>query len=48
MRTLQTADVFKELGYKVRQRSQMAQINPGVCERLSERAIRRLYPEEVE
>ncbi|KAK6952220.1 hypothetical protein Daesc_006753 [Daldinia eschscholtzii] len=48
MRTMQTADVFKELGYKVRQRSQMAQINPGVCERLSERAIRRLYPEEVE
>lgn len=48
MRTLQTADNFKERGYKVRQRSQMAEINPGVCERLSERAIRRLYPEEVE
>ncbi|KAI1498518.1 6-phosphofructo-2-kinase-domain-containing protein [Biscogniauxia marginata] len=47
-RTLQTADAFKDRGYKVRQRSQMSQINPGVCERLSERAIRRLYPEEVE
>ncbi|KAI0005191.1 bifunctional 6-phosphofructo-2-kinase/fructose-2,6-bisphosphate 2-phosphatase [Xylariaceae sp. FL0662B] len=48
LRTLQTADAFKDRGYKVRQRSQMSQINPGVCERLSERAIRRLYPEEVE
>ncbi|KAI4868288.1 bifunctional 6-phosphofructo-2-kinase/fructose-2,6-bisphosphate 2-phosphatase [Hypoxylon rubiginosum] len=48
MRTLQTADNFQERGYKVRQRSQMAEINPGVCERLSERAIRRLYPDEVE
>jgi 6-phosphofructo-2-kinase / fructose-2,6-biphosphatase 4 len=47
-RTVQTADPFKDRGYKVRQRSQMAQINPGVCEKLSERAIRRLYPEEVE
>ncbi|KAI1818172.1 bifunctional 6-phosphofructo-2-kinase/fructose-2,6-bisphosphate 2-phosphatase [Poronia punctata] len=48
VRTLQTADAFKDRGYKVRQRTQMSQINPGVCERLSERAIRRLYPEEVE
>ncbi|KAI0157543.1 bifunctional 6-phosphofructo-2-kinase/fructose-2,6-bisphosphate 2-phosphatase [Xylariaceae sp. FL1272] len=48
VRTLQTSDAFKERGYKVRQRTQMSQINPGVCERLSERAIRRLYPEEVE
>jgi len=47
-RTVQTAEVFEKHGYKVRQRSQMAQINPGVCEKLSERAIRRLYPEEVE
>ncbi|KAH9910081.1 bifunctional 6-phosphofructo-2-kinase/fructose-2,6-bisphosphate 2-phosphatase [Xylariomycetidae sp. FL2044] len=48
MRSLQTADAFKDRGYKVRQRSQMSQMNPGVCEKLSERAIRRLYPEEVE
>ncbi|KAI0471107.1 bifunctional 6-phosphofructo-2-kinase/fructose-2,6-bisphosphate 2-phosphatase [Xylariaceae sp. FL0804] len=47
-RTLQTADAFQDRGFKVRQRSQMSQINPGVCERLSERAIRRLYPDEVE
>ncbi|KAI0122867.1 6-phosphofructo-2-kinase-domain-containing protein [Xylariales sp. AK1849] len=48
LRTLQTAEPFKERGYKVRQRSQMSQMNPGVCEKLSERAIRRLYPDEVE
>lgn len=48
LRTIQTAEPLKELGYKVRHRSQMSQINPGVCEKLSERAIRNLYPEEVE
>lgn len=48
LRTIQTAEPFEKLGYKVRQRSQMSQINPGVCEKLSERAIRSLYPEEVE
>ncbi|CAM1508316.1 Fc.00g051640.m01.CDS01 [Cosmosporella sp. VM-42] len=48
MRTVQTADFFKEKGFKVRQRSQMSQINPGVCEKMSERVIRQIYPEEVE
>jgi len=48
LRTIQTGDPLREQGYKVRQRSQMSQINPGVCEKLSERAIRSLYPEEVE
>ncbi|CAK7265416.1 hypothetical protein SEPCBS119000_001501 [Sporothrix epigloea] len=47
LRTVQTADYLKERGYKVRQRSQMSQINPGVCEKLSDRALRALYPEEV-
>jgi len=47
-RTVETAEVFEELGFRVRQRSQMSQLNPGVCEKLSERAIRRIYPEEVE
>lgn len=46
-RTVQTADAFQERGFVVRHRTQMSQINPGVCERLSERAIRRLYPEEI-
>jgi 6-phosphofructo-2-kinase/fructose-2,6-biphosphatase 4 len=48
LRTIQTAEPLKEMGFKVKQRSQMSQINPGVCEKLSERAIRALYPEEVE
>lgn len=48
LRTIQTAEPLEKLGYKVRHRSQMSQINPGVCEKLSERAIRNLYPEEVE
>lgn len=48
LRTVQTADYFKEKGFKVRQRSQMSQINPGVCEKMSERIIRQIYPEEVE
>ncbi len=46
-RTVETADYLKNLGYRVRQRSQMSQLNPGVCEKLSETAIRRLYSEEV-
>jgi broad specificity phosphatase PhoE len=48
LRTIQTAEYLKEMGFKVRQRSQMSQINPGVCERMPERAIRHLYPDEVE
>lgn len=48
LRTIQTAEYLKGKGYKVRQRSQMSQINPGMCERLSERTIRRRYPEEIE
>jgi 6-phosphofructo-2-kinase/fructose-2,6-biphosphatase 4 len=48
LRTVQTADYLKEKGFKVRQRSQMSQINPGVCEKMSERVIRQIYPEEVE
>jgi 6-phosphofructo-2-kinase/fructose-2,6-biphosphatase 4 len=46
-RTVETAEYLKEKGFRVRQRSQMSQLNPGVCEKLSERAIRRIYPEEV-
>ncbi|PSS02400.1 bifunctional 6-phosphofructo-2-kinase/fructose-2,6-bisphosphate 2-phosphatase [Coniella lustricola] len=48
LRTVQTAIPLQEQGYKVRQRSQMSALNPGVCEKLSERAIRALYPDEVE
>lgn len=48
LRTVQTADYLKSKGFKVRQRSQMSQMNPGVCEKMSERVIRQIYPEEVE
>ena len=48
LRTVQTGDNFRDKGYKIRQRSQMSQINPGVCEKMSERVIRQIYPEEVE
>lgn len=46
-RTVETANYLHECGYKVLQRSQMSQLNPGVCEKMSERRIRIEYPEEV-
>ncbi|RDW89318.1 putative 6-phosphofructo-2-kinase fructose bisphosphatase protein [Coleophoma cylindrospora] len=47
-RTVETSEYLENLGYRTRQRSQMSQLNPGVCESMSERTIRRLYPDEVE
>ncbi|KAI9923559.1 hypothetical protein MW887_008568 [Aspergillus wentii] len=46
-RTVETSHYLFENGYKVRQRSQMSQLNPGVCEKMSENNIRLEYPEEV-
>ena len=46
-RTVETSAYLASKGYKVRQRSQMSQLNPGVCEKLSERRIRAEYPDEV-
>ncbi|KIW27023.1 uncharacterized protein PV07_06804 [Cladophialophora immunda] len=46
-RTVETAAFLEGKGFKVRQRSQMSQLNPGVCEKKSERRIRQEYPEEV-
>ena len=46
-RTIETAHFLVEKGYKVRQRSQMSQLNPGVCQKMSESKIRREYPDEV-
>jgi hypothetical protein len=46
-RTIETATYFAARGYRVRQRSQMSQLNPGVCEKKSERRIREEYPKEV-
>ena len=46
-RTIETSRYFRNKGYRVLQRSQMSQLNPGVCERLSEDKIREQYPGEV-
>ncbi|KAF2817768.1 6-phosphofructo-2-kinase/fructose-2,6-bisphosphatase-like protein [Mytilinidion resinicola] len=46
-RTVETSNYLAEKGYRVRQRSQMSQMNPGVCEKMSERRIREEYPQEV-
>lgn len=46
-RTIETAKYLYEKGYKVRQRSQLSQLNPGVCEKMSEKKIREEYPDEV-
>jgi len=46
-RTVETAHYLASKGFKVRQRSQASQLNPGVCEKLSEKKIRDMYPEEV-
>lgn len=46
-RTVETADWLYEQGYSVRQRTQLSQLNPGVCEKMSERRIRAEMPEEV-
>ncbi|KAJ9627711.1 hypothetical protein H2203_002923 [Taxawa tesnikishii (nom. ined.)] len=46
-RTVETSHYLASLGYRVRQRSQMSQLNPGVCEKMSERRIRAEYPQEV-
>ena len=44
---MQTADYLAARGFRVKQRSQMSQMNPGVCEKMSERRIREEFPEEV-
>jgi 6-phosphofructo-2-kinase/fructose-2,6-biphosphatase 4 len=46
-RTVETSHYLESLGYCVKQRSQMSQLNPGVCEKMSEQKIREQYPEEV-
>ena len=46
-RTVETAQWLYDQGYSMRQRSQMSQLNPGVCEKMSERRIRLEYPDEV-
>lgn len=47
LRTVETAKYLHEKGYSVRQRSQLSQLNPGVCEKMTEEQIRQEYPEEL-
>ena len=47
-RTVETAQYLVEKGYNIRQRSQMSQLNPGVCDKMSERRIRLEFPEEID
>ncbi|KAJ5545366.1 hypothetical protein N7461_007670 [Penicillium sp. DV-2018c] len=46
-RTVETAKYLHEYGYKIRQRSQLSQLHPGVCEEMSERRIRAEFGDEV-
>jgi 6-phosphofructo-2-kinase/fructose-2,6-biphosphatase 4 len=46
-RTVETGDYLAGVGYRTRQRTQLSQMNPGVCEKMSERRIREEYPLEV-
>ena len=45
--TVETAEYLADLGYRVRQRSQLSQLNPGDCEKLSEQEIMEKFPAEV-
>lgn len=47
-RCLGTAKPFLEKGYKVIERGQMAEINPGIVDGLSRKEVKQLYPEEYE
>ncbi|PCG98739.1 Bifunctional 6-phosphofructo-2-kinase/fructose-2, 6-bisphosphate 2-phosphatase [Penicillium occitanis (nom. inval.)] len=47
LRTVETAKWLHEKGYAIRQRSQLSQLNPGVCEKMTEQQIRQEYPDEV-
>ncbi|EEP78291.1 conserved hypothetical protein [Uncinocarpus reesii 1704] len=46
-RTTETAQFLHKKGFKTRHRSQLSQLNPGVCEKMSERRIREEFPDEV-
>ncbi|KAI5806601.1 6-phosphofructo-2-kinase-domain-containing protein [Peziza echinospora] len=46
-RTVETAGYLAKKGYKVRQRPQMSQLNPGDLDKHSEEEIAKLYPQEA-
>jgi 6-phosphofructo-2-kinase/fructose-2,6-biphosphatase 4 len=47
MRTVETAQFFLDRGYRVQIRPQMSQLNPGICEKMSERRLRAEFADEV-
>lgn len=46
-RTVETAEYLSQLGFRVKQRSQLSQLNPGDLEKMTEDKIRKQFPEEV-
>lgn len=47
VRTIETGQPFEEKGYRTRQRPQLAQINPGVCDGLTPAEVQEKYPDET-
>lgn len=47
-RTVATGSYLQDKGFKVKQRPQMSQLNPGDTERMTEREIRRKFPNDWE
>lgn len=47
-RTVETAKYFGDNGFAVSERPQLSQLNPGVCEKMTEDELRAQYPDEVE
>jgi 6-phosphofructo-2-kinase/fructose-2,6-biphosphatase 4 len=46
-RTVETAGYLADLGYPVKQRTQLSQMNPGKLEKMTEEEIKEEFPEEV-
>jgi len=46
-RTVETARFLEDKGFKVRQRPQLSQLNPGAVENMTDAEIKELYPEEL-
>lgn len=47
-RTVQTASPLKEMGFAIREKTQLAQLNPGDAEKLSDDELRKTFPDHWE
>jgi len=47
-RTVQTAFPLKEMGFAIREKTQLAQLNPGDAEKLSDDELRKTFPDHWE